>query len=112
MRIWPRSAERQGKYLNGGGLIKTPFRIGRRELFKASAAGALGLSTAIPLSATALAEKFSGTLSPAARLTVGGKTTINGTLNGTIVSQAITGIVAAGGPRLSCSQVILLSGAA
>jgi hypothetical protein len=111
--------------------MKTRFGIGRRELFGklASAAGALGLSAVIPASAAALIEApASGSGSATVRviladgtsvqwmavtsggLTVGGKTTIGRSLNTSIVAGAIAAIVAAGGPKLSSGQVILLGG--
>jgi hypothetical protein len=45
-------------------------------------------------------------------LTVGGQTALTGgsTLNGNIVRAAIAAIIAAGGPKLSSAQVILLGG--
>jgi hypothetical protein len=104
----------------------------------ASAAGALGLAAVIPLSAEASAEggeakRQSNSGSATVRvilatgttvqwtavtsggLTVGGQTNLTAGgvgLNNNIVTGAIAAIVAAGGPKLSKTQVILLGGTA
>lgn len=112
--------------------MKNQFAIARRELFKklAGAAGAMGLAALIPASASAepAATPSSGSATvriilatgsnvqwmavTSGNLTVGGQTSLtsSGKLNTNIVNAAITAIHAAGGPKLSSSQVILLGG--
>ena len=116
--------------------MKSQFQIARRDLFKklVSSAGALGLAALIPASASAEVESpASGGGSATVRviladgtsvqwmavtsggLTVGGKTPIvtgTRTLNNSIVKAALMAIVAAGGPKLSATQVTLLGGQA
>ena len=96
--------------------MKNRFVTGRRELFKklASAAGALGLAAVIPLSAEA-GTTVQWTAVTSGGLTVGGQTNLTAGgvgLNNNIVTGAIAAIVAAGGPKLSKTQVILLGGTA
>lgn len=112
--------------------MKTQFAVARRELFKklAGAAGAFGLAALIPSSSAAETEATPSSGSATVRiilatgsnvqwmavtsgnLTVGGQTSLvsTGKLNSNIVSAAISAIHAAGGPKLTSSQVILLGG--
>src|SRR5258706_14630704 len=134
--IQPHSAKQQCEHPYGGELMKNQLGIARRDLFKklVSSAGALGLAALIPASASAEVESpATGTGSATVRviladgttvqwmavtngsLTVGGKTTIvpragAKALNASIVKAAIMAIVAAGGPKLSATQVTLFGG--
>src|SRR6266498_1026420 len=113
--------------------MKNTFAIARRELFTRlfATASALGLAAVLPSPATAEGSPPAGSSGNAtvrvilangnnvqwmavtnAGLTVGGQTALvaNGKLNTKIVSGAIAAIAAAGGPKLTSSQVILLGG--
>ena len=113
--------------------MKNQLNIARRDLFgkMAAVAGAIGFAGLIPASATAEPEAAPASSAGAtvrvilanatsvqwmavtsSGQTVGGQTTLvpGGKLNGNIVKGAIAAIIAAGGPRLTSSQVILLGG--
>ncbi|HEY3972138.1 MAG TPA: hypothetical protein VGM18_03990 [Candidatus Sulfotelmatobacter sp.] len=112
--------------------MKNEFAIARRELFKklVGAAGAVGLAALLPTSASAEGGAAPGAVTATVRvilatgssvqwmavtsggLTVGGQTALTaGTgLNNNIVKAAIAAIIAAGGPKLSAAQVVLLGG--
>jgi hypothetical protein len=112
--------------------VNRQFVTARRELFKklAGAAGAVGLAALIPSSAEAEGGAAPSSANATVRvilsnassvqwmavtnggLTVGGQTALvgGGKLNGSIVSAAISAVHAAGGPKLTSSQIILLGG--
>jgi len=114
--------------------MKSQPGIRRREVFRklASSAGAVAVAAAVPGSAAFAQDPASSSGRATVRviladgntvqwlgvtnggLTVGGATAIiagRSGLNASIVKEAIAAIVAAGGPRLSGQNVILLGGA-